>query len=238
MVAGSEVPSDASGEPMRVVVADNDAGVTELVRAILTDEGYDVTVLDDTDRDSVVAAIGRLEPDCVLLDGAHGSSFGDSWTTAAYLASRDRAVPSIMFTAHADAVREANERATGRATAAQFAAVLGKPFTLDQLLDAVARATGRSVRWDGSEAADDRRTAQLADALRAAGATDIRTSKRREWATFSSPSDDFIYQLYWWQRLGRYVVGRYDNQARLEIVGQFFERNAAISAALEGDASS
>ncbi len=93
MVAGSDVPSDASGEPMRVVVADNDAGVTELVRAILTDEGYDVTVLDDTERDSVVAAIGRLEPDCVLLDGAHGSSFGHSWTTAAYLASRDRPVP-------------------------------------------------------------------------------------------------------------------------------------------------
>jgi CheY-like chemotaxis protein len=203
------------------------------VQAILTDEGYDVSVLTQTDHESIAQSIGQLEPDCILLDGAQGSGFGDSWTEAAYLAKRSRQVPTIMFTAHADAVREAHENASDRASAAGFAAVIAKPFQLDDLLDAVAEATGRSQRWDASEAADDQRTADLAEELRAAGATDIRTSKRREWATFVSPSDGHIYQLYWWQKTGRYVVGRYDDAAHLEIVGRFFERSRAITSSLD-----
>ncbi len=233
MVAGNEAPLVANEQPLRVVVADNDAGLCEIVRAILTDEGYDVTVLERTDHDSIAQAIGQVEPDAILLDGAQGSTFGDSWTVAAYLATRERPVPAIMFTGHANAVHEARERATERAVDAHFAAVIGKPFSLDELLDAVAVATGRSERWDRSEAADDRRTAHLADELTAAGAIDVRTSTRREWATFKSPSDRCIYQLYWWQRLGRYIVGRYDEAAHLEIVGRFFERTAAITASLD-----
>jgi CheY-like chemotaxis protein len=234
MVAGDESRFDPDNERLRVVVADNDTGISELVKAILTDEGYDVTVLAQTDHESIAAAIGRLEPDCILLDGAHGSGFGDSWTEAAYLATRSRPVPAIMFTAHADAVQEARDKSSDRAAAAKFAAVIGKPFSLDEVADAVAKATGRSLRWDGSEAADGRRTAELAKELVESGATDVRTSNRREWATFTSPADSRIYQLYWWQTLGRYVVGRYDDSARLEIVGQFFERSTAIAEALGG----
>ena len=78
MVAGDEAQCDAASDQHRVVVADNDTGVSELVKAILTDEGYYVTVLAHTDHESIAAAIGRLEPDCILLDGAQGSGFGDS----------------------------------------------------------------------------------------------------------------------------------------------------------------
>lgn len=237
MVAGDEAQFDAASDQHRVVVADNDTGVSELVKAILTDEGYDVTVLAHTDHESIAAAIGRLEPDCILLDGAHGSGFGDSWTEAAYLATRSRPVPAIMFTAHADAVQEARETSSDRAAAAKFAGVIGKPFSLEEVIDAVAKATGRSQRWDASEAADDRRTDELAKELRESGALDVRTSTRREWATFTSPADNRIYQLYWWQKLGRYIVGRYDDNARLEIVGQFFERSTAIAEALGGIAT-
>ena len=238
MVAGEGAPLGAENEQLRVVVADNDAGICELVQAILTDEGYAVTVLEQTDYDSIAQAVGRLEPDCILLDGSQGSAFGDSWAEAAYLASRQRPVPTIMFTAHSNAVREALEQASERATEAKFAAVIGKPFSLSELLDAVAQATRKSERWDSSEAADDRRTAQLADELQAAGAIDVRTSKRREWATFRSATDHCIYQLYWWQKLGRYIVGRYDDNAHLEIVGEFFERSAAITASLDSSLAS
>jgi CheY-like chemotaxis protein len=213
-------PSEIHAEALRVLVVDNDADISELVTAVLSDEGYAVTTLHDTDHPSVAAAVGRLEPDCILLDSAEGPAFGGSWDAAAYLSRRERAVPTVMFTAHVQAV-------------AEFAAVLSKPFALDELLDAVGRAAGRSERFDRSESADRTRTTQLVEQLRDAGATDIRTSERREWATFVSPHDDRIYQIYWWQRKGVYMVGRYDDDARLELVGQFFERSAAIGAALE-----
>ena len=231
MVAGERAPSQTGGEDLHVVIADDDANVADVVRAILSDEGYAVSVLEETDHASIAAAVGRLEPDCILLDGAGEATFGGSWSEAAYLAARGRAVPTVMFTAHAEAVREARDQASDRAEAAQFAAVVSKPFGLDDLLDAVALATGRSERWDGSASADGQRTEELVEELRAAGALDIKTSTRREWATFRSPSDAAIYQLYWWQRLGRYVVGRYDEDARLQVIGEFFERSAAIEAA-------
>lgn len=224
-------------DPLRVLLVDNDADVTGLVNAILADEGYDVTTLNDTDHASVAAAVGRVEPDCILLDSAEGPAFGGSWGEAAYLSHRDRAVPAVMFTAHSDAVAEARDGATDRAREANFAAIVPKPFTLDQLLDAVGTAAGRSRRFNHTEAADRRRTEQLAAQLEVAGAKDIRTSDRREWATFTSPHDGRLYQLYWWQSKGLYMIGRYDEDAHLETIGEYFERSAAIAAAVHPPAA-
>jgi len=224
--------TEAAREALRVLVVDGDDDVTELVSAMLTDEGYAVGVLTTTDHDSIAAEVGRLEPDCILLDGTGPVDFGGGWDMAAYLADRSRRVPTVMFTAHSLAVREARRGTSHRAQAAGFAAVLAKPFALDELLEAVATATGRSTPFDRSEDGDRVRTRQLVDELTASGATDIRTSERREWATFVSPHDELIYQLYWWQRMGLYIVGRYDPEARLERVGQFYERRSAVDAAL------
>jgi DNA-binding response OmpR family regulator len=224
--------TETDAAPLRVLLVDNDEDITGLVSAILTDEGYDVTALNDTDHASVAASVGRVEPDCILLDSAEGPAFGGSWGEAAYLSRRDRAVPAVMFTAHTNAVAEARDATTERAREADFAAIVPKPFTLDELLRAVETAAGRSTRFNHSEAADRQRTAELVAQLRAAGATDIRTSERREWATFISPRDGRLYQLYWWQTRGLYMIGRYDEDARLELIGQFFERSAAISAGL------
>jgi CheY-like chemotaxis protein len=235
MMAERSEQSQTTLDPLRILLVDNDEDVTEIVSAILIDEGYAVSALDQTDHESIAAAVGQLEPDCILLDSAEGPEFGGSWSEAAYMSRRARAVPAVMFTAHADAVLEARRAESQRARDARFAAVVPKPFTLDELLDAVGAAAGRSQRFDRSEDADDRRTRELVEQLRAAGATDIRTSERREWATFVSPRDERIYQLYWWQRLGVYIVGRYDDDARLERVGQFFERGAAIAATLEAE---
>lgn len=55
--------------------------------------------------DAIRVVISRLEPDCVLLDGqspgtdSHGSR-------AAWMSSRSRQVPVIMFTVDAQAQRE------------------------------------------------------------------------------------------------------------------------------------
>lgn len=223
---------DTREESRRVLLVDNDQDIRELVQAVLTDEGYEVTTLGEAGHDAIAAAVGQVEPDCILLDGAEGPSFGGSWDNAAYLATRARSVPTVMFSAHSDAVTEARDRRSDRSVAAHFTAVVPKPFHLDELLEAVETATGRANHFDRSEAGEQQRTAELMEELREAGATDIRTSNRREWATFVSPADDRIYQLYWWQRLGVYMVGGYDDRARLETIGQYFERRTAIDAAL------
>ncbi len=224
-------------EHFRVLLVDNDADVTDVVVAILTDEGYEVTTLNTTDHGALASAVNQSEPDCVLLDSASRPAFGESWTEAAYLAARSRMVPTIMFTAHHQDVREARDNTSDRALAAGFAAILPKPFNLDDLLAAVATACGRSEPFNRTAAGERARTLALARRLRKFGATDVRTSNRREWATFVSPHDERIYQLYWWQKLGRYIVGRYDEEARLEIVGQFHELESAIGAAFSRDRS-
>lgn len=177
-----------------------------------------------------MAAVGMQEPDCILLDGAEGSRYGSSWAEAAYLAARDRSIPTIMFSAHAGDVKEAEKGDSIRARAAEFAAILAKPFSLDELIEAVAVGCGNSEPFNQSAAGDRERTLKLARQLRELGATDIRTSDRREWATFRLTEDDAICQLYWWQRMGLYVVGRHREDSTLASIGQFFELEAAIAA--------
>lgn len=220
------------GTPYRVLLVDDDADIADVVRAILTDEGYSVGVLVDTSHQSIMAAVGMQEPDCILLDGSQGPAYGSSWAEAAYLAARERSIPTIMFSAHAADVREAQKNVSDRARAAEFAAILAKPFSLDELIAAVGTACGSSEQFNQSAAGDRERTLILAKRLRELGANDIRTSDRREWATFRRREDDAICQLYWWQRMGLYVVGRYREDSTLVSIGQFFELEAAIAAAI------
>ena len=221
----------------RVLLVDDDADIADVVLAILTDEGYSVEVLEDTSHQSILAAVGKQEPDCILLDGAKGHEYGSSWAEAAYLGERDRAIPTIMFSAHAGDVREARQEESDRARAADFAAVLSKPFSLDELLDAFATACGNAEPFVQSASGDRERTLKLVQRLRELGATDIRTSDRREWATFRRTADGSICQLYWWQRMGVYVAGCYEDDATLSSIGQFFELEAAISASLPESAT-
>ena len=227
------MPDNVAGTPSRVLLIDDDADVADVVLAILTDEGYTVSVLLDTSHDSILAAVGMQEPDCILLDGSHSVEYGSSWAEAASLAARERSVPTIMFSAHVIDVREARDEESDRARAAEFAAVLPKPFSLDELLAAVGAACGsRSHSTNRPRAIA--RTLALAQRLRERGATDIRTSDRREWATFRRKGADTICQLYWWQRMGVYVVGCYGDDSTLGPIGQFFELEAALAAVIPG----
>jgi CheY-like chemotaxis protein len=214
-----------------VLLIDDDADVADVVLAILSDEGYLVRVLVDTSHEAILAAVGQQEPDCVLLDGSHDTAYGASWAKAAYLAARERSVPTIMFTAHALDADEAQEGQSDRARAADFAAVLPKPFSLDELITAVAKASGQSEPFNRSPDGDRERTVALVRRLRQLGATDIRTSDRREWATFRPKDAEAIRQIYWWQRMGVYLVGSYHDDGTLGRIGQFFELEAAIAAA-------
>lgn len=217
----------------KVLIVDNDLDISELLCALLTDEGYDVTCLYEHSPDDVPAAVGRLEPDCVILDGESGvgGDYGNSWSEAALMHTRARKVPVVMFTAHAAASDEAKAGQSERARAAQFSGVIRKPFDVDELVDAVAKATGESARFDRSPAADLERTKRLVARLTAVGAEDVRSSTRREWVTFRAP-DDSLYQLYWWQKGGCYFVGAYLGAGgRMENVGLFYDVDGAVACA-------
>lgn len=212
-----------------VLIVDNDSDIAEVVRAVLTDEGYRVSVLADVTPDKIAAEVGRLEPDCVLLDGTSELiGYGDSWASAARLTMRGRRVPVVMFTANSRDLNEARDNDTTRSRDAGFAGVVPKPFDLDDLLIAVAKATDASIPFDGSPAADAARSAQLQVELEAVGARDVRMSTRREWATFRTPSDRLM-QVYWWQTRGAYLVGRYDEDGRrMENVAYAYDRRQAV----------
>jgi DNA-binding NtrC family response regulator len=226
-----ELPAAAERGAARILVIDDDRDVGEVVTAILSDEGYDVTTLDHISDETVRAAIGRLEPDCILLDGVEAVEYAEAWATAADVSHRSRPIPTVMFTAHSMDAAEALEATSKRAAEARFTAVLRKPFHLDELVATVDRAVAASVPFNHSERAEHARTEELVARLTAAGARDVRPSARREWANFRNAAGDEM-QLYWWQAAGAYLVGRYSaDGARLELVGHYYGLDAAVRAA-------
>ena len=88
MTAGT--PSASPPPPGRrtVLVVDDDPVLANLVQAILTDEGYLVSVLTTVASDAIRTAVGRLEPDCVLLDSRGPADYGASWLDAAWAHAR------------------------------------------------------------------------------------------------------------------------------------------------------
>ena len=137
--------------PRTVLVVENDRAIAEVVDAVLAGEGYAVAILPDARPVVVLAAVDRLEPACVLLDGGDRSGYGASWEAAAALRGRARPVPVVMFTVDDDATREARSCTSARSRAAGFTAVLPKPCDLDELLRAVARAASAAEpAWSGA----------------------------------------------------------------------------------------
>lgn len=96
----STIEDARKSRPIRVLVIDDDAGVRDVVAAILGDEGYEVSMLDHLADAVVRAAIDRIEPNCILLDGAEAIGYAKAWTTAADMRRRARPIPTVMFTAH------------------------------------------------------------------------------------------------------------------------------------------
>jgi CheY-like chemotaxis protein len=212
-----------------ILVVDDDEDVGDVVAAILSDEGYSVTTISDLSGEAFRMALGKLEPDLILLDGAGRHEYGEGWLQAARVHLRNRPVPVIMLTAHAQDAREAREGGSTRAHDAAFAAVLLKPFSLDTLIDVVSKSVSHTP-FNHSDSAEHRRTDSLVAELRALGATGILPSARRQWATFRLPPDDRVYQLYWWQQQGQYLLGAYSSDGVFDKLGTFWELEEALAA--------
>jgi DNA-binding response OmpR family regulator len=214
-----------------VLVIDDDRDITELVHAVLTDEGFAVSVLHDQRPEAIRVAVNQLEPDCVLLDGESPKGYGESWGHAVWMRGRRRRVPLIMFSGHRYDAEEAMQRESERARDADFVGVITKPFDLDALVQAVAGAVEQAETFELTPHAERQRTVAMIARLKAAGAYNIHVSTRREWATFET-ADGACVQIYWWERDGVYYVGKYAPcGGRLETVGRFYDLDLAVSMA-------
>lgn len=213
-----------------VVVVDDDRDIAELVETILIDEGFKVSCLYMESESELKAAIERVAPDCVLLDGSGRKDYGVSWTIAAWLASRQHPIPALMFTAQTQAVDEAVVQTSPRARAAHFVGMLAKPFDIDRLVEAVHEATGgSSVAPNNRDETDDH--AALFERLREAGADDLTTSASgRVWVTFRAGPDRLLYKVYRWRTAGAYFIGRYVADGKqMEPLAQFHDLEVVIA---------
>jgi CheY-like chemotaxis protein len=124
----------------RVLVVDNDRAIASVVQSVLADAGFGVIVLTDVSSTALRALVDACAPDCVLLDGQGAGLYGTSWTDAAWLHDHWPPVQTIMFTADQPSADEALDRISSRSRRAAFAAVLTKPFDIDDLIRVVADA--------------------------------------------------------------------------------------------------
>jgi CheY-like chemotaxis protein len=108
----------------RILVADDEPYVLELLRDFLTGQGYDVTVV--ANGAEALDAVPAVQPDAILLDmmmpGLSGRDVLDSLRRA------NVTVPVILISGNQVTLREG------------FFAVLTKPFDLEKLEKVVAAA--------------------------------------------------------------------------------------------------
>lgn len=128
-------PFDDSAGPPRVLVAEDDPEMRDLIASALTDEGFDV--LQARDGRELVEILGamlpptaRLQPpDVIITDIRMPGPSG--LEGLAILRQSSWAVPVIVITAFGDLATHAEARRLGAAV------VLDKPFDLDVLRTAV-----------------------------------------------------------------------------------------------------
>lgn len=130
-----------------VLVVEDDAALSELVREILVDAGYRPLVI--SDHALIAETVERWHPRCVLLDGELLSTGASrSWRDAAALRRADPALPVVLLTADPLAIAEARLGRSYRSRIAGFAGVIGKPFDVEELLAVVKKAVEGSSETD------------------------------------------------------------------------------------------
>ena len=115
-----------------ILVIEDDRDIRNLIRQVLSDEGYQLTFVDGLDR----APLG-LAPDVVITDLVGVRPYASELARAWIRRVQDRYpdAPVIVCTAHELALKELDRLGA--------AAVLPKPFAIDLLLQTVTRLTAQ-----------------------------------------------------------------------------------------------
>lgn len=120
---------------MRVLVVERERELADLVSTTFEDEGHRVEVVPDRDR-ALDALAADPTFDVVVSRGFGPLATGVTPDELAQLASLQAKLPVVLYTAHGWA-QEMGADALG------VAAVIPKPFDLDELVDTVTRAARR-----------------------------------------------------------------------------------------------
>ena len=113
-----------------VAVVDDDVSVRESLESLIRSAGLDVTVFDSAEE--FLNSANRGAVGCLVLDVRLPGMSG--MELHRYLLARRRNVPAVFITAHAS-----DDRARSDAASAWTVAYLTKPFSEEELLDAVSR---------------------------------------------------------------------------------------------------
>lgn len=113
----------------KILVADDDLGISEVIQIILKDHGYEVTVIND--GSSVLQAMKKLLPDVVLLDLWMSGMDGHEVITEIKKDPRLLSTPIIIISALTE----------GEEIAQKFGAndFLAKPFNINDLVATVEK---------------------------------------------------------------------------------------------------
>ena len=118
----------------RVLLVDDDTSILDTVSAILSGEGYQIAAA--ASGSEALALASTWHPTLVLLDMR--MPVMDGWAVARRLRESGSQVPIVVMTAAESARRWADEIGA--------AGYLPKPFTLDELIDCVARHSASGGR--------------------------------------------------------------------------------------------
>ncbi len=120
---------DSALTSTRVLVVEDDPDVAGVLHDLLTDEGYRVTV--SSDGQSLAAAQAN-PPNLILLDVMMPGMDGPEVCRRLQADPRTRAIPVVFITAVAPSLT------AQRLAGCQYAGIIRKPFTLDEVLTTVA----------------------------------------------------------------------------------------------------
>ncbi len=131
--------ADLSRIDALILLVEQDAALRDVLRRALEDEGYRVRIAARTPSAAEVAAIG---PDLLMLNVARHDS-GSGWQLVQELKSTPRIAHTPVVICSGEGAIVAQQDVRVRAEAA---AILLKPFSLDDLLPVVATALAHRER--------------------------------------------------------------------------------------------
>lgn len=126
-------PKPASvGQVIQILVIEDDLATRDLLREVLSDEGYELLFVERLERAAADAA-----PDLVITDlvGLGRYESGLARASVCRVQERYPATPIIVCTGY--------EQAVGESDRLGATAVLRKPFTIEVLVETVARLVTR-----------------------------------------------------------------------------------------------